>query len=141
MSLNVDNCPRCGKVYVKNNYGLCGSCIRNIENEYELCLKYLRENKSCQLYELSEATGVSVKQITKFIKEGRISIKSNPNMFYQCEICHEPIRSHTMCESCRQKLAKDTSNLHEDEQRRQALLQQSNPLSYNIKDRLRDRHR
>jgi len=140
MSLNVDNCPRCGKIYVKNTYGLCASCIKDIDQEYEKCLKYLRENRTCYIQELSEATGVSVKQITKFIREGRISIQNNPNMSYHCEVCNAPIRVHTICDSCRSKLAKDASNMREDEQRKQAQVEESNRMSFNIKDRLRDRH-
>ncbi|WP_028550999.1 flagellar protein [Paenibacillus sp. UNC451MF] len=140
MSLNVDNCDRCGKIYVKNNYGLCGQCLKDIDLQYEKCLKYLREQRSCSIHELSEATEVSVKQITKFIREGRISIKNNPNMSYHCEICSTPIREHTICESCRQRLAKDANHMHEDEQRKQALLEEANRMSFNIKDRLKDRH-
>ncbi|OXM86367.1 flagellar protein [Paenibacillus rigui] len=141
MSLNVDNCQRCGKIYVKNNYGLCGNCIKEIDLQYEKCLKYLREHRTCFIHELSEATDVSIKQITKFIKEGRISIKNNPNISYSCEICHEPIREHNICDSCRQRISKDASNMHEDEQRKQTLLDDKNRVSFNIKDRLQDRHR
>ncbi|MCS7459957.1 flagellar protein [Paenibacillus doosanensis] len=140
MSLNVDNCPRCGKIYVKNNFSLCVNCIKEIDQQYEKCLNYLRENRSCYLYELSEATGVSIKQITKFIREGRISIANHPNMSYNCEVCNTPIRVHTICDSCRQKLSKEASNMQEDEQRKQKLQKEGNHMSYNIQDRLRDRH-
>ncbi|MFE5324119.1 flagellar protein [Paenibacillus sp. NPDC056579] len=140
MSLNVDNCQRCGRVYVKNNYGLCGNCIKEIDLQYEKCLKYLRENRACYITELSEATGVSIKQITKFIREGRISINNNPNMAYNCEVCNTPIRVHTICDSCRSKLTKDASNLREDEQRKHTQQEDANRMQFKITDRLRDRH-
>ncbi|NOU95081.1 flagellar protein [Paenibacillus sp. LMG 31456] len=140
MSLNVDNCQRCGKVYIKNTYGICGNCIKSIDLQYEKCLKYLREYRSCTINELSEATEVSVGQITKFIREGRISIKGNANMSYDCEVCGTQIREHTMCEPCRSRLAKETNQMREDETRKKIQEVQSHKATYNIRDRLNDRH-
>ncbi|AJE52125.1 flagellar protein [Paenibacillus jamilae] len=105
--MNLDNCPRCGKLFVKNVRGICQNCIKEIEVEYEHCVKHIRENKGIHMHELSEATGVSVKQITTFIREGRISIANAPNMTYPCEVCGIPIRDGHMCDSCRTRLTKD----------------------------------
>ncbi|MED4600705.1 flagellar protein [Paenibacillus validus] len=138
MSLNVANCYRCGKIYVKNMHGLCPNCIKDIESQYEKCLKYLREYRTCTIHELSEATEVPVKQITKFIREGRISIKNNPNMSYSCEVCGTAIKDHTICDSCRTRLAKDASNMMEDDQRKKE--KQEGKVTFNIKDRLHERH-
>lgn len=140
MGMNVENCPRCGKLYVKNYRGLCPACIKEVDQQCEKCVKYLKENRKCTIQELSEATGVSVKQITRFIREGRISIVDNPDMFYACDICGAPIRDHTMCESCRQRLSKNMADVQEEEKRKQELQQQEH-ASYNIKDRLQDRLR
>jgi flagellar operon protein (TIGR03826 family) len=139
MSLNLDNCQRCGKVYMKNNYGLCGNCMKEIDQQYDKCLKYLREYRTCSINELSEATEVSHRQITKFIREGRISIKGNPNMTYDCEVCGTQIRENTMCEACRSKLAKETNQMYEDENRKKLQDSQTNRTAYNIQDRLKDR--
>ncbi len=103
----MDNCPRCGKLFIKNVRGICQNCIKEIEIEYERCVKHIRENKGIHMHELSEATGVSVKQITTFIREGRISIANAPNMTYPCEVCGIPIRDGHMCDSCRTRLTKD----------------------------------
>lgn len=90
-----------------NVRGICQNCIKEIEVEYEHCVKHIRENKGIHMHELSEATGVSVKQITTFIREGRISIANAPNMTYPCEVCGIPIRDGHMCDSCRTRLTKD----------------------------------
>ncbi|WP_338043631.1 flagellar protein [Paenibacillus hamazuiensis] len=104
------------------------------------CINYLREFRECTLQELSEATEVPIRQITRFIREGRISIKNNPNMSLICEVCSTPIREGLMCESCRARLAKDASNLAEDERRRQQLQEErAEKQSFNIRDRLKDR--
>ncbi len=103
----MDNCPRCGKLFIMNVRGICQNCIKEIEIEYERCVKHIRENKGIHMHELSEATEVSVKQITTFIREGRISIANAPNMTYPCEVCGIPIREGHMCDSCRTRLTKD----------------------------------
>ncbi|CAG7634037.1 hypothetical protein PAESOLCIP111_03525 [Paenibacillus solanacearum] len=139
MSLNVVNCYRCGKIHIKNSYNMCPNCIKEVEQQYLKCTEYLRQNKQCTLQELSDATGVPVNVITKFIREGRISIRSNPNVVYHCEVCGTDIREGTICESCRARLAKEASHIQEDEKRRLAQQQQENNASYNIKDRLKDR--
>jgi flagellar operon protein (TIGR03826 family) len=106
MTMNLGNCSRCGKLFAKGFRDICPACIKDIESEYEKCLKFLRKEKTATINEVSEATEVSIKQITKFIKEGRISVADNPNMMYPCEICGVLIYENNMCDSCRNHLTK-----------------------------------
>jgi flagellar operon protein (TIGR03826 family) len=140
MGMNVANCPRCGKIFVKGFAEVCPNCLKDLEQQYDKCLKYLRANKGTNINELSEATDVSVKQITKFIREGRISIVNAPNMAYPCEVCGTMIRENTICESCRSKLVKDVRNNAEDERRRAERTEQGESATFRIQERLRDRH-
>lgn len=105
--MNLGNCPRCGRLYALNFRDVCSNCIKEIELEYQTCVDYLRENKGANIQELSDATEVSIKTITKFIREGRISIENAPNMMYPCEVCGMLIREGHMCDSCRSRLTKD----------------------------------
>jgi flagellar operon protein (TIGR03826 family) len=139
VSLNVANCPQCGRVFVKGIQEVCPNCIKEIERQFDSCSKYLRENRATSLNDLSEATEVPIRQITKFIREGRISIKNFPNMTYPCESCGNAIREGQICDSCRSKLSKDMNNSQADEARRQERLRQDGKLSFNIQDRLKDR--
>ncbi|ASA26525.1 TIGR03826 family flagellar region protein [Paenibacillus donghaensis] len=109
--MNLDNCPRCGRLYVKNIMDLCQPCIKDLEHEYEICVNYLRENRGTNIQELSDATDISIKEITRFIREGRISIANAPNMMYPCEVCGTLIRDGHMCDNCRSRLRKDLSSL------------------------------
>ncbi|MFC3747558.1 TIGR03826 family flagellar region protein [Paenibacillus sp. GCM10012306] len=108
--MNLDNCPRCGRLYVKNLMELCQPCIKELEHHYEICVNYLRENRGTNIQELSDATEISIKEITRFIREGRISIANAPNMMYPCEVCGTLIRENHMCDSCRNRLRKDLAN-------------------------------
>lgn len=111
MTLNVRNCPRCGKVFARTIHDVCPACIQKIEDDYQSCLKYLRENRGCTIRELSDETEVSIRQITKFIRESRISLMDAPNMSYPCESCGVLIREHNLCQECRSKLMKDMQNV------------------------------
>lgn len=113
--MNLDNCPRCGKLFSKNFRDVCPVCIRDIDKEYQLCADYLREYKGAMIGELSDQTGVSIKQITKFIREGRISMVNAPNLSYPCESCGTLIREHNLCDDCRARLVKDTNTMKRNE--------------------------
>ena len=104
--MNVGNCPRCGKLFAKGIRDVCPACLRDIDQEYQRCAEYLRENKGAIITELSDATGVSIRQITKFIREGRISIVNAPNLSYPCESCGTLIRDNHLCDECRIRLTK-----------------------------------
>ncbi|MFP4975373.1 TIGR03826 family flagellar region protein [Paenibacillus sp. CN-4] len=105
--MNLDNCPRCGRLYVRGLVELCQPCMKELEAQYEICVKYLRENRQANIQELSDATDIPIKEITRFIREGRISIANAPNMMYPCEVCGTLIREGHMCDSCRSRLTKD----------------------------------
>lgn len=136
--MNLANCPRCGKLHVMNLRGICGNCIKEIEFQYEDCIKYLREHKGTTITELSEAVEVPVKQITQFIREGRISIANAPNMSYACEVCGNPIRDSNMCDSCRARLNKDIQHAYEDDQSAKKEETQKTQGTYRAVDKFRN---
>ncbi|MDF2837334.1 MAG: flagellar protein [Paenibacillus sp.] len=113
--MNLDNCPRCGKLFAKNFRDVCPVCIRDIDKEYQLCADYLRQYKGAMIGELSDQTGVSIKQITKFIREGRISMVNAPNLSYPCESCGTLIRESHICDDCWVRLTKDTNTMKRNE--------------------------
>ncbi|CAM4275673.1 TIGR03826 family flagellar region protein [Paenibacillus tarimensis] len=118
--MNLGNCPRCGKLYAKNLRDMCPVCIKEVDKQYELCAEYLRKNKGCTIHELSEATEVPMKQITRFIREGRISILNHPNMALACESCGTPIREGNLCMECRHRISRDFREVQKADQSRSA---------------------
>jgi flagellar operon protein (TIGR03826 family) len=112
MSLNVGNCPKCGRIFDKKFRDVCPKCHQEVEDQYGKCIQYLRENRKCTLEELSKAVEVPMHLIAKFIREGRISLAQTPNMFYPCEMCGEGIRLGNICDTCRRKLIKDVNHMN-----------------------------
>ncbi len=135
-AMNLGNCPRCGRLYALNFRDVCSNCIKEIEREYQDCADYLRENKGATIQELSDATEVSIKQITRFIREGRISIENAPNMMYPCEVCGTLIRDGHMCDSCRTRLTKDLAGAAREVGQKGN--DQLGGRAYNAVDKLRD---
>lgn len=135
MSLNISNCPRCGKIFARGMKDICPACVKDIDKEYDTCVKYLRENKGATIHDVSNETKVSIKQITKFIKEGRISLYNAPNMAYPCEICGMVIREGGMCDECRKRLAKDVNSINEqDRAKKEEELKRKHVQTYKATD-------
>ncbi|MBW5448481.1 flagellar protein [Cohnella sp. CFH 77786] len=109
--MSLSYCPRCSRLFARGIRDVCNNCVQEIEQEYQQVVEYLREHKGSTIHEVSEATEVSVKQIAKFIREGRISTANLPNLTVPCEVCGLPIREGNMCDSCRAKLQRDMRNL------------------------------
>lgn len=101
----LKNCTMCGRLFVRTVRPICPSCYKELEAQYRKVYNYLRqkENRQATIYEVSEATGVSVPQIKEFIREGRLHIAEFPNMGYPCESCGTIIREGRICEPCRKK--------------------------------------
>jgi flagellar operon protein (TIGR03826 family) len=122
MSLDsLANCPRCGKLFVKGIRTICPDCFNLVEEEYKKVYEYVRnkENRRSTIYEVSEATGVSVRQITEFVRSGRLSIVDYPNLAYPCDSCGENlVLQGNLCEPCRERLAREIRNTFEDERKR-----------------------
>jgi len=102
----LSNCPRCGRLYDNTFKDICQQCTHEEEQLYTKVRKYIKENKNCTIYEASDATEVPVTLITRFIKQGRISLKNNPNMMYPCETCGTPIAAGRFCNQCVNDLTK-----------------------------------
>jgi flagellar operon protein (TIGR03826 family) len=116
----LDNCPKCGKLYLKGYRDVCNDCFKIEEEEYKLVAHFLkdRENRKATLYEVSETTGVSVKQITRFIRQGRISISDFPNMGLPCDSCGEITQGANLCAKCRQNLTRQVEDMVSKEESR-----------------------
>lgn len=133
--MNLGNCSQCGKLYVVNSLGLCAACLKDVEDQYHRCADYLRKNRASTMQELSDATGVSVRLITRFIREGRIGTKDALNLRYPCESCGEPIHDGNLCEVCRDRLRRQVNQMHRGAERREELKRAQDSGNTYIKDR------
>lgn len=115
----LDNCPRCGKLFLRGVRTVCPECYREVEEEFKRVYEYVRksENRQRDIYEVSEATKVSVDQIIEFIRSGRLSVADYPQLAYPCESCGEVlITEGRICERCRKKLSAEIRQSYAEEE-------------------------
>lgn len=99
----LQNCPRCGKIFVKNLRDVCTECHKKEEENFQAVYQYVRkkENRMASIVEVEEGTGVKEELIVKFIKQGRLQIHMFPNLSYPCESCGKQIREGRICSACK----------------------------------------
>ncbi|QJD85235.1 flagellar protein [Cohnella herbarum] len=137
--MNLTYCPRCEKLFDKNFRDVCNSCYQDLEKDYERCVEHLRKNKGLDIQQLSDEMEISIKQITRWIREGRISLVNAPNMSYPCESCGILIRESHLCESCKKRLQRDVKNAGSKGMLQHNPNDDKNRGAYRIGDRLHDR--
>ncbi|PWK16191.1 TIGR03826 family flagellar region protein [Tumebacillus permanentifrigoris] len=109
------NCKRCGRLYNKINSFVesCTVCIKEDDEKFFQVRDYLQEQRRATMYEVSDATGVDVSLIIRFIREGRITTVDNPNLNFPCDSCGTPIQQDRYCKPCKDKLQKGLSSTRE----------------------------
>lgn len=98
----LSNCKICGRLFLKEHTDCCLECYKKIEQEYTHVMNFLaiEKNHLASIEEVSEETGVSVKQIVDFIREGRIFAEDFPKLGYKCAHCEKLIKRHVLCDEC-----------------------------------------
>ncbi len=100
------NCPRCGKLFAYVGRPICNRCVEQEEEEFKFVKEYIYNNPGATVFEVADATGVSVDKIMRFLREERLEITSeNVNFVLECENCGRPIKTGRYCEQCRLDLA------------------------------------
>lgn len=99
---NVVKCKKCGKWFKEymHNSELCPSCMSLDASDFDKVRLYLYEHDIATAIELSENTGVSVEQIERYLRHGRLEIPENSPIFIKCERCGADIRSGRFCSDC-----------------------------------------
>ncbi|CAI9385727.1 MULTISPECIES: TIGR03826 family flagellar region protein [Bacillaceae] len=120
----LGNCPQCGDIYVLNNIrDVCLNCYKQEEADFEKVYQFIRkkQNRTAQMEEVVEATGVEKTLIYKFIKKGRIKLAQFPNLGYPCAKCGTIIREGKLCQPCMTGIQSDLHVIEKEEERKKEL--------------------
>ena len=110
--MKLKNCRVCGKMYIENSLGMCDACKKHEEEGFAAIKDYIDEHPHCNIGELSNATGVSIKKILSYIKEGRLMASDGMAGDVTCRSCGVPIKLGEFCEACSVKLNKQITSLY-----------------------------
>ncbi|HYH03699.1 MAG TPA: MerR family transcriptional regulator, partial [Bacillota bacterium] len=100
--MEIRNCRRCGKIYQYNGGYICNNCIRQEEEDFQKVKQDVIDNPGATPIEVSDRTGVELKVITRFLREGRLESEDFEieEGALECENCRRPIKSGRFCERC-----------------------------------------
>ncbi|MGE5607167.1 MAG: MerR family transcriptional regulator [Bacteroidota bacterium] len=110
--MDVRNCKRCGKIYNYMGSAVCNNCLQQEQEDFEKIREYLFKNPNSSTAEVSEATGIELKVISRFLKEGRLEadyIRMSDDNELTCEKCGKPVKSGRFCEICVREMQADFS--------------------------------
>lgn len=102
-------CARCRRMFTYSGFGhrYCEICKEYDVADFEKVRSYIYEHGTVTMIELSEATKVEIKYIEQYLREGRLEIPENSNIFIHCEMCNTEIRSGRYCKDCAIHLSKN----------------------------------
>lgn len=104
---DIYTCARCGKIFQYSGIGLrlCQACKEIDAKEFELVKDYIYENLAATVQDTAIATGVRVRRIKEFLRDGRLLIPDNSVIFINCESCGASIKCGRLCRECANALS------------------------------------
>jgi flagellar operon protein (TIGR03826 family) len=109
--MTATNCPRCGRLFTQVRSPVCPACEKAEEEVFNRLKDYIEENPFCTMAALSDATHVSTKQITRFIRDGRLEISKGMSYEIGCEKCGKPIQTGRYCDSCAVEISRQVNQM------------------------------
>lgn len=109
--MELKNCKKCGKLH----YGtgrICSACLKNEEEKFNLVKAYLKEHPDSSLIKVSEETGVTVPEIEKFLRDGRLEVTTGIGDYLKCMKCGSPIKTGKYCVDCEKKVMNDVKTVY-----------------------------
>jgi NMD protein affecting ribosome stability and mRNA decay len=94
------NCPRCGKLFMRLNAPICEPCIKEEDEIFEMVRLYIKENPGASITEVSAECEVPVKRIKQYIKDGKLDASEGMRGDITCSKCGRPILGGRMCGEC-----------------------------------------
>ena len=109
--MDFKNCKRCGKIH----YGrgpICKACEEKDEEVFQIVRTFLKENPNCPMTVVSKETGVSVKVIERFLRDGRLEITEGIADYLRCLKCGQPIKVGKYCKECSNEVNKEMKSIY-----------------------------
>ena len=110
--MEVKSCKRCKKLfnYIGRMTPVCPICMKEMEEKFEACRKYIKENPGANIQKVSEETGVSMKMIKQWGREERLTFAEGTLVGIECEACGANILTGRFCANCKTRLTTDLTN-------------------------------
>lgn len=107
--LTSAKCPKCGTMYkdLQTSVYICPNCGYEEPTNFGIVREYLEEHGNASAIEISRDTGISVREINTFLRNGRLEIPESSDVFIACKRCGVSLRYGKYCPNCAAELAKE----------------------------------
>ncbi len=113
--MGMEQCPSCKKIFNRvTGSALCPDCINREESDFEKVKAFVvnceRNNERSTITVTSAATGVSIRRILKYVREGLLDYVKGFDLegMLRCAVCNKEIASGTTCYDCKLKMGLDS---------------------------------
>ena len=104
--MNARNCRKCGKLFsYVSGPPICMACREALEEKFQEVKKYIQDNRSASIPEVSEACDVTTNQIQQWLREERLQLGEGSGITLFCENCGASIMTGRFCEKCKNNVA------------------------------------
>lgn len=102
----VKNCPICGRIFNDLDISeVCTNCYAENEEEFKRVKEYLYDFPNQNIVQISEATGVSIEKIKRFLRNDRlVAVDNHSTSLLDCKRCGKPIGNGSYCDECRKQI-------------------------------------
>lgn len=102
-------CKNCGGTLKETGLEIyiCSKCGEEVLSDFGKVKEYIKENGPSNALDISEGTGISIKKIEKYLREGRIEIPEGSDIYITCQGCGAEIRYGRFCPVCAANLKKE----------------------------------
>lgn len=108
------NCERCGKVFSSISSRLCEECREEEERMLKRAKEELYRNPGLGVMDLVQRLDIPVEVVEKFIREGRLVLRSRDSVALRCEMCGKEITSGKRCSECEAKVRKMAREIYRE---------------------------
>lgn len=110
--MEVRSCRGCGKLY--NYLGpttpACPSCMAAMEEKFQTCKEYIRDNPGANIQKVSEETDTPIKMLKQWVREERLTFAEGSVVGIECEGCGASILTGRYCPACKFKMQQTFQN-------------------------------
>ncbi len=102
----LSNCRRCGTLFSAGSIHFCPECIKKEDESLREASDWIRDNPGRTINDLSEGTGIKLRQILKWVRQKRITLGDKIDASL-CKRCGELVFSEVLCDRCKLSLSHD----------------------------------
>lgn len=103
--MDIRNCRNCGTIF---NYVvgqvMCPACKDSLEAKFQEVKKYIEDHPGTTISEISEVCDVDAQQVKQWLRDERLEVTTESNLFLSCDGCGTSIRSGRYCDRCKYEL-------------------------------------